>query len=275
MNESNRGRLWLALRFALYALLALGGLALAQDSLLYFPDKTTPAQLAATARAAGLAPWPSAADYRGQLREPAAAAGPARATVLLFHGNAGHAGHRAWYADPLAALGLRVILVEYPGYGPRAGKLGEASLVADGAATLALARKQFDGPLLVAGESLGAGVAAAVAAQAGDTVAALLLITPWDNLKNVASYHYPWVPVGWILRDRYDSVANLAQFRGRIAVVIAAGDTIVPARFGRALHGALPAPKRMFEVAGAGHNDWMDHVNPAWWREVVEFLMAK
>lgn len=277
MDARFRRNLWFALRLALYALLALGGLALAQDRLLYFPDKVTLTRLADESRAADLALWPAASDFRGLLREPPAATGPARATVILFHGNAGHAGHREFYASALSALGLRVILAEYPAYGPRSGELGEKSLVADAAATIALVRRQFGGPLLVAGESLGAGVAAAAVAQAGTGVDALLLLTPWDNLKNVASYHYPWLPVSWLLRDRYDSVANLAQYRGRVVVVVAEGDAIVPARFGRALFDSLPQARsqstRLFAVAGAGHNDWPDQVDARWWREVIAFLL--
>lgn len=273
MNPAMRRRLWLALRIALYALLVMGGLALAQDSLLYFPEKTTPAQMQSQAHAAGLAPWPTATGYRGLLREPPAAAGPVRATVVLFHGNAGHAAHRAWYAEQLAALGLRVILAEYPAYGAREGKLGEVSLVADARETVALARKQFAEPLIVAGESLGAGVAAA--AQAGADATAVLLITPWDTLQNVASHHYPWFPVSWLLRDRYDSGANLARFRGRVAVVVADDDAIVPARFGRALYEGLPQTKRLFPVAAAGHNDWMTRVDGKWWRDLLGFLLPR
>lgn len=239
-----------------------------QDHLLYFPEALTPSQLDHESRALGLSPWPAAGDYRGLLREPAT---PARGTVVLFHGNAGHAGHRAWYGDALTRLGLRVILAEYPGYGARTGQLGEESLVADAKATLALARKQFGGPLLVAGESLGAGVAA----QSGVDADALLLITPWDKLKNVASYHYPWLPTGLLLRDRYDSVARLAEYHGRIVVVVAEGDALVPARFGRALYDGLPQPKALFPIPGAGHNDWFEHVDAAWWRQVSDFLLAR
>lgn len=77
-----------------------------------------------------------------------------------------------------ANAGLRVILAEYPGYGPRPGQPGEAALVRDAAETLARVREQFPGPLLVAGESLGAGVAAAVAKNSPDDLSGLLLITP-------------------------------------------------------------------------------------------------
>ena len=86
-------------------------------------------------------------------------------------GNAGHAGHRADYAARLTALGQRVLLAENPGYGSRPGQPGEAALVADAAATLAAARRQFPGPLLVAGDSLGAELdhlSATIAARAGE-----------------------------------------------------------------------------------------------------------
>ncbi|HEX6733376.1 MAG TPA: alpha/beta hydrolase, partial [Azonexus sp.] len=247
-------------------LLLWGSFAVIQDDLLYFPDNPPRPALLAQAANDGLQAWSDGADYRALLREPA---GPARATLLLFHGNAGHAGHRADYARMLAGLGLRVLLAEYPGYGSRPGAPGEAALVADAAATLAAARRQFPGRLLVAGESLGAAVAAAIAGEADG----LLLITPWDRLDNVGRHHYPWLPVRQLLRDRYDSAARLAGYRGRSAVVLAANDRIVPARFGHALYAGLGGPKRLWTVAGADHNDWLGRVDAAWWRELVDYLL--
>ena len=263
----------LAWRLAVFALLTLGGCVLLQDRhLLYFPDNPPLAVVLADARRDGLVPWPGEDDYRGLLREPE---GPVRGTLVLFHGNAGHAGHREWYADVFTGLGLRVILAEYPAYGPRAGKLGEAALVTDAAETVALARSQFQGPLLLAGESLGAGVAAGAIARAPGEIAALLLITPWDTLEHVARHHYPWAPVGWILRDRYDTVDNLLGFGGPVALVIAAQDSIVPADFGRALFAGLTGPKRLWVIPGADHNDWMGRVDDAWWQSVTGFLLGR
>lgn len=248
--------------------LMIGGLAMLQDDLIYFPENPPQAGVLAEARRAGLTPWPDENGYRGLLREPE---GKAVGTLVLFHGNAGHAGQRDWYADQLVRLGLRVILAEYPGYGSRGGQLGETALVADAAETLARVRGQFPGPLLVAGESLGAGVAAAVSADA----TALLLITPWDSLASVARHHYPWFPASLLLRDRYDSVANLAAYRGRVAVVVAEHDSIVPPEASRRLFETLGEPKRLWSVPGADHNDWMTGVNAAWWTSVVGFLSGR
>jgi pimeloyl-ACP methyl ester carboxylesterase len=255
------------LGLALAGLVALGGPALMQDRLLYFPARASVAAM----QTANLRAWPAADEFRGLV---AAARGEVRATAIVFHGNAGHAGHRDYYAAALTPLGLRVILAEYPGYGPRDGAPGEASLVADAAASIALAHRQFGAPLLVVGESLGAGVAAAAAARQRDQVAGLMLITPWDRLQHVASHHYPWLPVKWLLRDPYDSAAHLAGFGRPVLVVVAERDDIVPARFGEALFRGLDEPKQWRVVAQAGHNDWPARVDAGWWRQALDFLLG-
>jgi pimeloyl-ACP methyl ester carboxylesterase len=255
-----------ALGLVLASALLLGGPALMQERLLYFPAKVSVAQ----ASAGGLQPWPGAQDFRGLL---VPAAGTARGTAIVFHGNAGHAGQRGHLAAALAGTGLRVILAEYPGYGPRDGALGEASLVADAIETIALAQRQF-GPLLVVGESLGAGVAAAAAARQREAVAGLMLITPWDRLEHVASFHYPWLPVRWLLRDQYDSAAKLAGFDRPVLVVVAQHDDIVPARLGEALFEGLAGPKQLRVLPFAGHNDWPARVDADWWQQSIEFLLG-
>jgi hypothetical protein len=256
----------LMLRLALACLIMFAGIAVSQDRLLYFPDKTSVENVVS----GRLRAWPSAHDFRGLVAEPA---GPARGTAIVFHGNAGHAGHREFYASALTRLGLRVILAEYPGYGPRGGALGEQNLVADAGQTIELAHRRYGEPLLLIGESLGAAVVAGASARQRDRTAGLMLITPWDRLANVAAFHYPWLPVRWLLRDRYDSAAHLASLGLPVLVVVAEQDSIVPARLGNALYRALPGPKRLTVVKAADHNDWPDLVDDAWWSDAVSFLL--
>jgi fermentation-respiration switch protein FrsA (DUF1100 family) len=125
-----------------------------------------------------------------------------------------------------------------------------------------------------AARGIGAAVAAEAAAAERDKVGALWLITPWDRLASVAKHHYPWAPVGLLLRDRYDSVTHLSSFDRPVLVDLAERDEIVPSRFGRALYDSLPSPKRLRVVPGAGHNDWPLKVDDSWWREAVAFLHA-
>lgn len=271
--------------------LTTGGVYMLQDHLLYFPTKLTHEAMLADARQRGLAPWPTAADYRGLLYQPQP---HARGTVVLFHGNAGHASQRDAYVALFQQAGLRVLLAEYPGYGARTGSPSEACITDDARHTLALVHQQFEGPLLVAGESLGAAVAAAalpatpattVTATASPSpgtsaeappatpATALLLITPWDTLANVARHHYPWAPVRWLLRDRYDTVRNLANFRGRVALVIAGNDSIVPAPRAHALSATIATEHRSWTLPGAEHNDWMHHLPARWWHDITTYLL--
>jgi fermentation-respiration switch protein FrsA (DUF1100 family) len=144
--------------------------------------------------------------------------------------------------------------------------------VADAAALITRARRDFSGRLIVLGESLGAGVAAGAVGllqRQGAAVDGLVLITPWDSLASVASHHYPWLPVRWLLSDRYDSGASLAAYRGPVAVVLAAQDEVVPARFGQALFDVIGGTRTLLAVEGARHNDWMDRVDDAWWGRLM------
>ena len=256
------------LSFAVAIALMLAGFAMFQDHLLYFPARAAVGDMVSPA----LRPWPSPDEFRGLVAEPQ---GTARGTVVVFHGNAGHAGQRQYYPAALTRLGLRVILAEYPGYGPRDGAVGEQNMVADAQQTIALTHRLHGAPLLLIGESLGAAVAAAAGAGQRDKTAALLLLTPWDRLERVAAYHYPWLPVKWLLRDQYDSASHLASFDRPVLVAVAERDSIVPARFGVALYESLPEPKRLVVIKGAEHNDWISRVDEAWWREAVAFLLGE
>ena len=252
----------LLLTAAIACVLVLCGMFFLQDRLLYFPGRATVDSLATD----GLKAWPSPEDFRGLVAEPP---GEARGTVVVFHGNAGHVGHRTFYVEALAPLGWRVLLTEYPAYGPRAGVVGEESLVGDAEETVSRALKQYGTPLVLLGESLGAAVSAAAAARHGDAIAGLLLITPWDRLEHVARHHYPWLPVKWLLRDQYDSVTRLAHLGRPVVVAVAEHDSIVPARFGIALHESLQEPRHLLVIRGAGHNDWPHRVDAQWWRRAM------
>ncbi len=240
-----------------------------QKNMLYYPDTTLPSreQLAASR----IRFWPAEAPaYRGFI-----SAGPqeaAKGTIVVFHGNAGNAAHRSYYVDALTPLGYRVILAEYPAYGARTGELGEQSFVRDGRETVRLAEKQFGHPLFLLGESLGSGVAAALAKEADAGIDGIILITPWDTLLSVARGKFPLLPVRLFLSDTYDSIANLKAFPARIAVIGAEQDQVIPVGHARALYDSLPGPKRMWVIPGAGHNDWLDRIDRQWWREITDYV---
>lgn len=240
-----------------------------QNSFLYFPSSSAPS--VASLKAEHIKPWPpSAADYRGlvassEVRRPIG-------TIIVFHGNGGTAADRVFYVRALSALGYRAVLAEYPRYGGRKGELGEKAFVADANETVRLAFEQFGEPLFLLGESLGCGVAAAVAREASVKVDGIILITPWDTLASVAQSKFPFLPVRLLLTDTYDSIGNLKAFKGRIAVVGAERDKIIPIKHANDLYNSLSsATKRMWTIKQAGHNDWPMHTDTLWWKEITDF----
>jgi uncharacterized protein len=249
--------------------LALSGCDL-QRNMLYYPDTYIPSQEALAAR--NMAFWPNGpGDYRGFVSTWQAGK-KSKGTIVVFHGNAGTAADRSYYVSALSPLGYRVILAEYPGYGGRKGKLGEETFVRDAKATVRLASEKYGAQVFLLGESLGCGVAAAVAKDPPVRIGGMVLITPWDTLLSVAKEHFPWLPVRLFLRDKYDTIRDLKEFRGRIAVIGAEQDEIVPIHHAQALFASLRGDKKMWTIRGAGHNNWPDIVDPLWWQEIAAFM---
>jgi alpha-beta hydrolase superfamily lysophospholipase len=252
-----------------YLLLVLVAYLL-QDRMLYFPDVEPRQQTVEMAAWLGLALWPDAESYYGLV----SAAPPLdmKGTVLVWHGNGGSALHRVHYVRALERLGYRVVLLEYPGYGSRPGERSEASFVADARAATRLAKEAFGGPLYAWGESLGCGVASAVAADPELEIAGAAMITPWDTLPDLAQRIYWYLPARWIVRDRYDNIRNLSTFDGPVAVMMAEQDGIIPNVHTLRLYEALSVEKGLWVFQGAGHNTWPTAADAAWWAEAMVFL---
>ncbi len=249
----------------LAVLLILGYVAIctlvffAQDHLLFFPINAATADLDAHAQRIGLERWVNA---RGEIigwKTPDAApsAGGRAPDALVFcHGNGGFALSED--NSRLGRAGFQMFLLEYPGYGDRAGEVSTQSFVD---ATLDAIDTLAAGPqrrIFLLGESLGSGVVSAAAAARPDRIAGLVLLVPFDSLRAAASSHYPWLPVGLLLRHRLDSDRNLEKFRGPVSFLVAGQDTIIPPRHGQRLHDLYQGPKRLSFIADAGHNSFAE-----------------
>ncbi len=262
-----------AVRVALVLLTAYAGLVAyvgaTQRRLIYFPGRPPADAVERRVSEAGFLPWTNAAGMRIGWWRPHPA-DPGRTRVLITHGNAGSADARDYLADALQeGWEADVHVLEYPGYGDRPGEPRQDTLVAAAVEGVDLLAGTL--PLYLVGESLGSGVAAGAAAARPDRVAGLLLLTPFDSLANAAAFHYPWLPVGWILRDRYPAAEWLRGYPGPVGVLVGASDTVVPAGLGRRLHDALQGPRRLWDLPGQDHDDAVQQP-PEWWREAAAFL---
>jgi fermentation-respiration switch protein FrsA (DUF1100 family) len=247
---------------SLLAMAAAGFVALAaafwfgQRHLMYFPSSEVEAPAAVGLRA--VEPVTLVADDGLSLASwfvPAASAAD-RGTVIVFNGNAGNRSHRASLAARLAGAGFSTLLVDYRGYGGNPGSPSEPGLLLDAKA----ARRYVDARsagnprhVVYFGESLGTGVAVALAVERPP--AALVLRSPFSSAVDVARFHYPWLPVGWLLRDRYLSIDRIGRVECPVLFIAGERDRIVPVGQTRALHAAARDPKRLLILPGADHND--------------------
>lgn len=200
------------------------------------------------------------------------AAGGAGPVVVHFHGNGEQVAWLGWLAEAYAGAGVSFAAVEYPGYPGAGGAPSEASILAAAHAALA----HLTGPLGVAkerlvleGQSLGSGVAVALAAEGWGRK--LVLLTPYTSLPDVAARAFPYFPVRLLMRDRFDSASRAAGIERPVLVVHGTRDAVVPFELGRALAAKFPHA-RFLEVPGAGHNDVWD-AGPTL-EEVLRFVQA-
>lgn len=193
----------------------------------------------------------------GRVGGPGSTDGAAGWTVILFNGNGGDRTLRVPLARRLAEEGIGVLMVDYRGYGGNPGSPTEAGLLRDARAARRWADERLRdgrGRIAYLGESLGTGVAVALAAEKQPD--ALILRSPYTSLADVGAHHYPFLPVRWLLRDRYASVERMAGLSCPVLVIAAERDSVVPAALSRRLFEAAPASgRRWLLLPGADHND--------------------
>ncbi len=240
-----------------YALLVTG-LFVSQRSLLYHADSSTPepSEYGLEQMQAMRIPVEDGVQLFAWWRAPPESAGP---VLIFFHGNAGNLGYRSDKVREFLEAGIGVLLVTWRYNAGSRGKPSEASLIADGRAALKFVAETgvADEQIVLYGESLGSGVAVALAAE--HRVGAIVLEAPYTSIAEVAQHHYWYVPAKWLVRDRFDSRARIGQVSAPIMIIHGERDRVVPPRFGRGLYEAAPEPKEAHFIANSGHEDLFDH----------------
>jgi pimeloyl-ACP methyl ester carboxylesterase len=196
---------------------------------------------------------------------------PARGAVLYCHGNAGNLSHRAEsvrrWRDRLETA---VLIFDYPGYGRSTGKPSEASCYAAAdAASDWLQREKGVAPadVLLHGGSLGGAVAVELATRR--PYRALVVLSTFTSVPDMASALYPWLPIRRFIRNRFDSLAKIGRTAGRVFLAHGTDDRVIPFNMGERLFAAAPAPKHFFPLAGYDHNHTP---GPEYYTAIASFL---
>ncbi|MBH88820.1 MAG: hypothetical protein CMF71_06315 [Magnetovibrio sp.] len=232
-----------------------------QSSLLYHPDKS--AVDVASSDLGMMKPVKARSADGLELLSWYAVGQPNLPIVIYLHGNAGNIGSRGHKVRPFLDEGFGVLLVGYRGFSTNSGKPTEEGLYADALAALSFLDKTNDTerPLIIYGESLGTAVATNLAselARMGSPASGLILEAPFPSLTSVAKYHYPFVPIKWLLKDKFEQSLHIDKVKAPVFVFHGDQDKTIPISLGKNLFEKALMPKQSNWFKGAGHNDLFD-----------------
>lgn len=255
-----------------------------QRRLTYFPDPrpVTPAEsglnprqvlpIQITAEGAHLQGWWCSADSSKFAQS--------RRTVILFPGNAGNRGDRAPLIEQWNDLGCDVVIFDYRGYGGSSGRPSEAAIAQDAVCIWEYVSQERNVPadqIVLCGQSLGGAVATRLAwdlDQSNVVPGGLVLRCSFTSLADAGAYHYPWLPVRFLLIDQYPSINRIPDVKCPLLMMHGQRDRIVPFQHGEKLFAAARQQsdsgiqKRFLSLPRAGHNDMM-HTHA---REITDSL---
>ncbi len=225
-----------------------------QRKLIYFPDKTRP--LAPENAVIANVKTQDGLDLQGWYfpsRDD-------RPVIVFFHGNAANIFLRLQKVNEYVAEGYGVLLVEYRGFGGNPGEISENGFYLDAEAYMKwLEDSQGLVPsgIIIYGESIGGGVAVEVAANLsseGRSPLALVLEVPFTSLVDMARFYYPFVPVDYLLKDRFMNTEKIRVIHAPLLVINGDRDEVIPYQQGQKLFEMANEPKKYIRIPGGDHN---------------------
>lgn len=188
-------------------------------------------------------------------------------TVLFFHGQSGNLSDRSDRLREILNSGFGLFAPSYRGFPGSAGEPSEKALIAD--AILMYDRLKADGAsIILHGQSLGTGIAAAVAAERPNA-RMLVLEAPYTATVDIAAERYPFLPVSALMKDQFRTRDLIADIRIPILIFHGTLDETIPVAHGQALAALAGETVQLFVIPGGTHNDLWSH---GLWDEVQTAL---
>src|SRR2546423_5835939 len=227
-----------------------------QRALMYFPDRArTPPAAAGFPQAQEVVLGTADGERVIAWHVPPRGEKP---VVLYFHGNGGSLAYRVDRFQKLVASGAGLLALSYRGYGGSSGTPTEAGLIEDARAAYADAAERYPTERIALwGESLGSGIAIALAAER--PVGKLILDAPFTSAVDIAAALYRFLPVRLLMRDTFPSDHRIAGVKAPVLILHGEADRVVPIAYGDRLYAMIPGKKQMVRFPGGDHVDLDRH----------------
>lgn len=197
-----------------------------------------------------------------------------RPMVLFSHGNAGNLSHRIGVMNTFEHLQLNFLIYDYRGFGLSEGVITqEKELYEDGLSAwkfLVEQKKVKPSNIIIWGRSLGAAIATKIAIE-NPAARALVLDCPFSDIKEVGSYHYPYLPLGLLSNYEMSNVMSIKSINMPVVISHSPDDEIIPFSLGKKVFNVANQPKLFIQLEG-GHNDGFDRSFVKYTTQLADFL---
>ncbi len=190
-------------------------------------------------------------------------------TILFLHGNAGTLENRIYKINHLKNMNVNFLIIAWRGFSGNKGKPTEKGLYEDAKSAIRwLKNKGIDEEnIIIYGESLGTGVATEIAQN--KNFAGVILETPFTSMVSVGKTKYPFFPVSFLLKDKYESDKKIKNIKSPILIMHGEVDTLVPFWMGKELYNLANDPKYSYF---SEYDDHMMEYNEKLLNELKKFI---
>ena len=174
-------------------------------------------------------------------------------TILFFHGNAGSLNNRTYKLNHFKDLNVNFLIIAWRGFSGNMGKPNETGLYEDARSAIRWlnARGIKDKDILLYGESLGTAIAVEIAQN--KKYAGIILESPFTSMINMGKKYYPFFPVSFLLKDKFESHNKINKISVPILIIHGKVDKIVPYSMGKKMYELARQPKFFYSQEYGDH----------------------
>ena len=192
-------------------------------------------------------------------------------TILFFHGNAGSLENRTYKLNHFKNLNLNFLIIAWRGFSGNKGKPNEMGLYEDAKSAIKWlnAKGIKEKNIILYGESLGTGVAVEVAQN--KNYAGVILESPFTSMVNMGKKYYPFFPVRFLLKDKFESYKKITNISVPVLVMHGKVDKIVPFHMGKKIYELANEPKYSYF---SEYDDHMMEYNEKLLKALKDFISS-
>ena len=192
-------------------------------------------------------------------------------TILFLHGNAGSLENRIHKINNFKDLNVNFLLLAWRGFSGNKGSPTEQNLYEDAWSAIKWLKSEGikESNIIIYGESLGTGVATEIAQN--KNFAGVILESPFTSMIDAGKTKYPYLPVKFLLKDKYESNKKIQNIKTPILIMHGKVDNIVPFYMGEKMYDLANEPKYSYFTE---YDDHMMEYNEKLLNALKEFIYS-